>query len=216
MSGDCPRAIVVGSFNRKKAAEIAELLQDFDVPVRSLTEFPDVRPVPEDGATFAENARRKALGLARQLAASGLLGLVADDSGIEVDALGGRPGVHSARYAGEHATDPERVERLLNELGDLPPEKRTARFRCHVAFADAERLLIETEGVVEGRIAFAPAGDFGFGYDPIFVPLEYDQTFSELGAEVKHKISHRARALRAFRDALAQLLQEPCKEAKPL
>jgi len=200
-------AIVVGSFNPKKSAEMAELLAGVGAPVRSLSEFPDVEAVPEDGTTFAENARLKALGLARQIEAADILGVVADDSGIEVDAMNGRPGVFSARYGGENATDPERVQRMLEELGDLPPEKRTARFRCHVTCADAQRVLIETEGAVEGRIAFEPAGDFGFGYDPVFIPHGYDRTFSELGPEVKHRISHRAIALRKFREELIALLR---------
>lgn len=205
--GGSRRAIVVGSFNPGKAAELAELLRDIHTPIRPLAEFPGVRPVPEDGTTFAENSRRKAIGLARQVRSPEVLGVVADDSGLEVDALGGRPGVYSARYAGEDATDPERVQRLLEELNGVPAEQRTARFRCHVAFANAETLLIETDGTVEGRISFAPAGDFGFGYDPVFIPNGYERTFAELGAEVKHRISHRAVALRRFSAALLAYLR---------
>jgi len=208
------RPIIVGSFNVKKATEMAELLRDLEVPVRPLADFPHVRPVPEDGETLGENARLKALGLVRQLATSELLGVVADDSGIEVDALDGRPGVRSARYAGEDATDPERVRLLLRELGDLPAAKRTARFRCHIAFADAERILLEADGAVEGRIAFAPAGSFGFGYDPIFIPVGYDKTFAQLGAEVKHSISHRAVALQSFRNKLTHWLDQPYQEGR--
>lgn len=206
MSAPSTQFIVVGSFNQAKAAEMAELLAGLPMRVRALKEFRGVNSVPETGNTFAENARAKALGMARQIHDAGLFGLVADDSGLEVDALGGRPGVFSARYLGEEATDPERVQGILRELGDLPPESRTARFRCHVAFADARHVLLETEGVVEGRISFAPAGDFGFGYDPIFVPIGYDKSFGELGAEVKHRISHRAQALRLFRERLSRLL----------
>ena len=200
------RTIVVGSFNSAKAAEMAELLQDLHVPVRPLTDFPNVQPVPEDGSTFAENARAKALGLAKQIESDEVLAVVADDSGLVVDALGGRPGVFSARYVGETATDPERVQRILEELGDLPSEGRTARFRCAIALADGENVRIETEGAVEGRIGFRAAGTFGFGYDPIFIPRGYERTFAELGAEVKHQISHRAVALRRFRERLALML----------
>lgn len=200
-------ALVLGSFNEEKAAEMAELLRDLDIPVCSLREFDGVTPVPEDGETFADNARLKAMGLARQIMRSGILGVVADDSGIEVDALDGRPGVHSARYGGPDATDPERVRKLLAELEGLDPDRRTARFRCHITLSDGECNLIETDGAVEGRIAFEPAGDFGFGYDPIFIPEGYDRTFAELGAEVKHRISHRAVALRAFHDKLMALLK---------
>ena len=105
----------------------------------------------------------------------------------------------------ESATDPERVRRILEELGDLSAARRTARFRCHVALANAERVLIETEGAVEGRIAFAPAGEFGFGYDPIFIPRGYDRTFGEIGSDLKPRISHRAVALKAFRERLKRM-----------
>ena len=201
------RSIVIGTFNLEKSTEMMELLRGLEVAVRSLNTFPEIRPVPEDGETFAENSRIKAIGIARQLLDSEILGVVADDSGIEVDALDGRPGVYSARYGGEDATDPERVQLLLKELGDLPPGKRGARFRCHITLANAEAVLVETEGAVEGRIAFEPAGDFGFGYDPVFIPQGYDATFAQLGAEVKHRISHRAIALKLFRDALARMLK---------
>jgi len=202
------RAVVVGSFNAAKAEEMAHLLRDLPAPVCSIREFPGVAPVPEDGTTFAANARLKSLGLARQIRRPDVLGVVSDDSGIEVDALGGRPGVYSARYVSPTATDPERVQRLLEELGARPPAERSARFRCHVVLADGDGVLIETEGVVEGRIAFAPAGDFGFGYDPVFIPEGHERTFAELGAKVKHQISHRARALRKFHAALQRYLED--------
>lgn len=201
------RAIIVGSFNQKKAAEMVELLGDLHIPVRSPAQCSNVEPVPEDGMTFAENARLKALGLARQIVEPDVLGVVADDSGIEVDALDGRPGVHSARYVGPTATDPQRVQRLLEELDGLLPEQRTARFRCHIVLADCDRVLLETEGKVEGRISTEPAGTFGFGYDPVFIPHGYEKTFAQLGPEVKHKISHRAVALRLFREALLERLE---------
>ena len=209
MSGGDKPMLVVGSFNPEKTAEMAVLLNDLGVPVKSARDFSGVRPVPEDGTSFAENARLKALKIEAQLGGTaGILGVVADDSGLEVDALGKRPGVYSARYLGEDATDPQRVRGILRELGELPPEKRTARFRCAVAFGRQGAVPIETKGVVEGRIAFAPAGDFGFGYDPIFVPEGHDRTFAELGAEVKHRISHRALALRAFHERLVAFLDK--------
>ena len=200
------RALVVGSFNQAKAAEMAELLRGLEIPIRSLRDFPAVRPVPETGQSFSENAQEKALGLARQIGDAEILGVVADDSGLVVDQLGGRPGVRSARYVSESATDSERVLRVLEELGKVPAERRTARFYCSVVLANAERVLIETWGAVEGRIAFAPAGAFGFGYDPIFIPRGYDRTFGEIGADLKPRISHRAVALRAFRERLKQVL----------
>jgi XTP/dITP diphosphohydrolase len=205
-------ALVVGSFNRAKAAEMIELLGDLGLQVRALDDFEHATPVPEDGTTFAENARLKALGLARQVAGPGILGVVADDSGLVVDALGGRPGVHSARYGGASATDPDRVDLLLEELAGVPEAERTARFRCHIALSDGDGVPVESDGVVEGRIAFAPAGDFGFGYDPIFIPEGHERTFSELGPHVKHRISHRARALRAFHAAVRRWLQSRDKE----
>lgn len=208
------RALVVGSFNKAKAKEIMELLGGLNIPVRSLAEFPGVSSVPETGTTFAENARQKAMGWARQVESHNVLGVVSDDSGLEVDALGGRPGVYSARYVSETATDPERVQRLLEELTGLPPEDRTARFRCHVAFANAAEVFIETEGVVEGRISFAPAGELGFGYDPVFIPAGHHRTFAELGYDVKHQISHRAIALRLFRDRLERWLAEGGQERR--
>ena len=206
MNSPRSRSIIIGTFNLEKSMEMMELLRGLEVAARPLNAFPEIRPVPEDGRTFAENSRIKAIGIARQLLDSEILGVVADDSGIEVDALEGRPGVYSARYGGEDASDPERVQLLLKELGDLSPEKRGARFRCHIALANAEAVLVETEGAVEGRIGFDPAGDFGFGYDPVFIPQGYDATFAQLGAEVKHRISHRAIALKLFREALARML----------
>lgn len=202
------RFIVVGSFNAAKAAEIAELLVGLPVGVRTARDFAGVTSPPEPGVTFGENARAKATGIAAQIRAEGCLGVVADDSGLEVDALGGRPGVYSARYRGENATDPERVQGILAELAGLPFDDRTARFRCHVAFADAASVMLETEGVVEGRISFTPAGDFGFGYDPIFVPLGHEATFAQLGASIKHRISHRAQALHLFRERLEKWLDK--------
>jgi XTP/dITP diphosphohydrolase len=201
-------AIIVGSFNKAKAAEMVGLLGDLHLPVRSLAEFEGVDEIPEDGTTFAANSRLKAVGLAKQVVGPGILGVVADDSGIVVDAMDGRPGVYSARYVSEEATDPERVRHMLMELEGVPVEKRTARFCCHIVLSDGENVLLETDGVVEGRIAFEPAGDFGFGYDPIFIPEGYDKTFAELGADVKHRISHRANALRDFHAALLLWLKD--------
>ena len=212
MSGAGRPVLVVGSFNVKKAAEMTQLLSGLAIPVRSLAEFDGLEPVEEDGNTFAENAQRKALGLARQIDDPHVLGVVADDSGLEIDALDGRPGIHSARYLGENAMDPERVQGILKELGDRAPGRRTARFHCHVVLANRDEILLETHGIVEGRIAFQAAGDYGFGYDPVFVPDGYDRSFAELGAKVKHQISHRAKALREFRECLATWLDEQDRE----
>jgi len=194
--------IVVGSQNQGKVREIKELLEGLEIEVQSLAECPEVELVEETGSSFAENAELKATGFARQLG----VWVLADDSGLEVDALDGRPGVFSARYGGEGLTDAQRAVRLLEELRDVPDEDRTARFRCVAALADPNRLLCVTEGSVEGRIAHAPAGSSGFGYDPVFIPKGYDQTFAELGLEIKQRLSHRARALEELRDYLTEIL----------
>ena len=190
--------LVVGTFNPGKAREMVELLSGLPLEVVSLADCPEARPVEETGETFEENAAQKASGFARQLGAL----VVADDSGLEVDALGGRPGVRSARYGGPGLDDRGRALRLLGELGATPDEARAARFRCAIALADPERVHFTVSGAVEGRIARAPAGESGFGYDPVFKPEGFDRTFAELGAEVKQRISHRARALRLFRERI--------------
>jgi len=146
--------------------------------------------VTETGESFAENARLKAAAYAR---ASGLLTL-ADDSGLEVDALGGEPGIHSARYAGNGASDEERYRLLLEKLPGVPWEERTARFRCVIAVATPAGQVYTAEGTCEGIIAFAPQGEHGFGYDPVFYFPEHGMTMAELPPETKNRISHRAKA----------------------
>jgi len=189
--------IVLASANPKKAAEIAEILADHLELVPRPAEVPDVI---EDASTFEGNARLKAVALCE---ATGLAAL-ADDSGLEVDALGGAPGVWSARYAGEDATDEQNVDELLAALADRPdPADRTARFRAVVVLRYSDGRERVAAGHVEGRIADAPRGPGGFGYDPVFVPAEGDgRTFGEMTQDEKHAISHRGRALR---DLLAQL-----------
>jgi XTP/dITP diphosphohydrolase len=150
--------------------------------------------VAETGGSFAKNASLKATAYAK---ASGLLTL-ADDSGLEVDALGGEPGIRSARYAGRGASDEERYRLLLEKLQGVPWEKRTARFCCVIAVATPEGQIYTTEGSCEGIIAFAPKGEHGFGYDPVFYFPEYGMTMAELPLEIKNRISHRARAVRNF------------------
>jgi len=190
------RPLLLASRNRAKAAEIAAILhsEGLDLEVISLRDFPDVVLPPETGLTFAENALAKAKAAA---AATGLPA-VADDSGLEVDALGGEPGVVSARYGGADATDRQRYEKVLALLRDVPDEQRTARFHCAAAYAtpDAETLL--AKGTVEGRIARQPAGSGGFGYDPIFIPEGETRTMAQLAPEEKHALSHRGRAFCAL------------------
>jgi len=188
--------LVIASRNTEKRAELAALLSDCGVEILTLDDFPNVPEVVEDGKTFAENARKKALAAAE---ATGLPA-VADDSGLEVDALGGRPGVLSARYAGPDATDAQRVDKLLEEMRDVPESERGARFRCAIAYATPNGVVAFTvEGSCEGRITTEPCGSNGFGYDPVFFHPESGCTFAELAPEQKNRVSHRARGLAAFR-----------------
>lgn len=185
---------MIATRNEGKLREISLLLADLPVRLRSFADFPRVQEAEETGTTFAENATLKA----RACAVQTKLLTLADDSGLEVDALGGRPGVYSARYAGAGATDDERIRRLLGELGDVPDEKRGARFVCAMAVADpATNLLRVFTGTCDGRIAIEPRGQSGFGYDPVFIPEGHTETFGELPSRVKEQISHRARALAA-------------------
>ncbi len=200
------RTILAATGNQKKAVELRELLAD--LPIRLLTgkDFPDMPVVVEDAQTFEGNALKKARAGHRYVR----LWTLADDSGLEVDALGGRPGVHSARYAGEPSDDRRNWEKLLSELGDVPDAQRTARFRCVLALVGRDEGGQTFEkafaGTCEGRIAREPRGSNGFGYDPVFWIPAYDCTMAELGAEVKNQISHRADAMRQLRAWLERTL----------
>jgi XTP/dITP diphosphohydrolase len=195
--------LLVATYNDGKLRELSQLLTDLPVHLRALAEFPQVEEVAETGATFAGNAALKACGYSRQTG----LWTLADDSGLEVEALGGAPGIFSARYAGVGATDAMRRRRLLAELSSVRDDARRARFVCAIALARPESNAPEIfEGVCAGRIIRAERGSGGFGYDPIFVPDGYEQTFGELAEEIKQRISHRARALMAAKDYLAQQL----------
>lgn len=194
--------LVIGTTNAAKLRELRELLTPHGFVVKTLADFSAPLVVEEDGDTFAANARKKAIEQARHLNAW----VLADDSGIEVQALDGRPGVYSARYAGENATDAENNARLLVELGELLLARRGARYVCHVAVANPTgEVLAESAATCSGRIGFKPAGSNGFGYDPLFEVIEYHRTFGELGPRVKSAISHRARALRMIVPKLLQL-----------
>ena len=194
--------LVLGTANRKKGLELADLLQSVGVELRTLADFPGDFEVAEDGETFAANARLKAAGYARHLGQW----ILADDSGLEVDALDGQPGVFSARYSGPDATDESNNRLLLARLGDLPLERRTARFVCHIAVADpAGKIQEESEAACRGRILFEPRGHNGFGYDPLFEIVEYHRSFAELGLRAKACLSHRARATRRLVPQLSRL-----------
>lgn len=195
--------LVLGTFNQKKGEELAGLLDLLGVRIVTLAEFPGVQPVVEDGTSFAENARRKAAGYARQIRQW----VLADDSGLVVEALGGRPGVNSARYAGPGADDAANRRRLLAELAQVPLEERGAAFECHLALADPTGTVrAESQGRCRGRVTFAECGEQGFGYDPLFEILEYHRTFGQLGPVAKGRLSHRGRAIEHIRPLIRQLL----------
>lgn len=197
--------LVLATRNPGKRRELERLLRPLGIRVRSVDEFPDAPIVEETGQTFAENARLKAAQIAR---ATGRWAL-GEDSGIMVDALGGRPGVRSARYSGPNATDAANNARLIEELRDVPPERRGAQYACHIAVADPQgRIVLEVEGRCRGRIVDTPRGAHGFGYDPHFLIPEYHRTFGELSPLVKNQISHRGRALQRLLPRLRRLLRE--------
>jgi XTP/dITP diphosphohydrolase len=206
MRAEFPDELLLATRNRGKIAELQLLLASLPLRLRNLAEFPATEEVEETGMTFTDNAILKARAYARQ---TGLWSL-ADDSGLEVDALGGAPGVFSARYGGAGATDAERVVRLLGELAQCVTEDRRARFICVIAIADRHGQIVNISmGRCEGLIAQAPRGSQGFGYDPVFVPDGFQQTFGELSPEVKQNISHRALALQAARTFLMSHFQSP-------
>jgi XTP/dITP diphosphohydrolase len=211
MDLSAPQQILIATHNQGKIREIQEALLGLPIEFRYLSEFPNTPAVQEVGRTYEENAVLKAMGYSKLTGVSSL----ADDSGLEVDALGGEPGVFSARYAGKHASDAQRINKLLAALNERPGKKRTARFVCCMALAvgpqDRETansnepgLLKVTEGTCEGFISHAPRGSNGFGFDPVFVPVGYNETFAELPDEVKARISHRALALAAMRAFLTR------------
>lgn len=197
--------LVLGTRNAKKAIELQELLAPFAVRVSTLADFVDAIDVVEDGDSFAANATLKAKQQARHLHHW----VVGEDSGLCVDALGGAPGIYSARYSGPEATDAKNNEYLLQQLRDVPRPQRTAHYVCHVTLSDPDgKIRADCEAICRGRIRFEPAGTAGFGYDPLFEIAEYHRTFGELGTAVKSLISHRARAMRQFVPQVVQLLRQ--------
>lgn len=195
-------SLLVATRNKGKLRELKELLSDLPFVLLSLEDFPGIETIPETGSTFLANASLKASGYARQ---AGVLTL-ADDSGLVVDALGGRPGVFSARYAGEDTSDAGRVDKLLAEITHIEISKRTARFVSVTAIAASDGLILNaSQGICEGHIALEPRGAHGFGYDPVFLPETYNLTFAELTPQIKNQLSHRARSLKGTRDFLRAL-----------
>lgn len=195
--------MLIATMNEGKLREYQRLLGEVPgLQLETMASLPSPVDVVEDRDTFEGNARKKASEIAE---AAGVTCL-ADDSGLEVDALGARPGVYSARYSGEGATDASNNEKLLDELGDVPAAERTARFRCVIVVVDAEgRELALADGSCEGRIAHAPRGTHGFGYDPLFIPDGYTETMAELGPDAKNQISHRAKAAAKLAPLLLEL-----------
>jgi XTP/dITP diphosphohydrolase len=190
--------LLLATSNRNKTREFATLL-GADFHVADLTCLPSIPLIIESGHTFEENAAIKALAVSR-LFQDKLV--VADDSGLEVDSLGGAPGIFSARYAGEHARDEENVRKLLSELKRANSCSRRARFVCALAMAKNEKLIFSTTAMIEGTVAPEPRGSHGFGYDPVFIPHGSGETFAELPAETKNKMSHRAFAARKLAEFL--------------
>jgi XTP/dITP diphosphohydrolase len=184
--------LLIGTKNQGKLTEIRQFLTPAAVDLLDLSAVGPVNEVPETGETFAENARIKAAGYAKQ---AGMYAL-ADDSGLEIAALGGAPGVLSARYGGQNIGYPEKMKLVLEQLGGTSENERGAHFVCVMAIAAPDgKILHSTEGICEGNIAFEPRGTGGFGYDPIFIPRGFEGTFGELDRGIKEQISHRARAI---------------------
>jgi len=206
MTGE-DREIVVATTNPGKLAEISKLLDEFAVQIRSLAEFFPVEEAVEDKDTFADNARKKAQHY------SSLLGrwVLADDSGLEVEALGGQPGVYSARFSQIETVDRKQQDRANNEklmklLEGVPAEKRGGRFCCHLCLASPTEVLLEVEGHVDGVITEAPAGELGFGYDPYFYVPTRGKTAAQMDYQEKNSVSHRGRALRKLLEKLPEIL----------
>src|ERR1700693_4775526 len=193
--------LVLATRNTNKTREFRRILEH-EFAVSDLASHPQIPEVDETGTSFEENAALKAIAVSKQL--PGLV--VADDAGLEVDALGGAPGIYSARYAGENASDAENISKLLRELSapSVAVEKRSARFRCVIALAQNGKLLGTFEGAIEGKIVDYPRGSGGFGYDPVFQPTEFEQTFAEMAPELKNKISHRAKAIAGLGEGLRE------------
>ncbi|PAY18889.1 non-canonical purine NTP pyrophosphatase, RdgB/HAM1 family [Rhodopirellula sp. SM50] len=197
--------LVLGTNNAKKLIELRLMLPAEHYSLHSLAEIPDSIDVEETGETFSENAVLKATEQAKHLGRW----VLAEDSGLAVDALGGAPGVYSARYAGRHGDDEANNAKLLSELADVPMEKRTARYHCEVCLSDPDgNVRITTGGVCGGVIRTEPSGSGGFGYDPLFEIREYHKTFAELDLTVKRALSHRSRALRELLPKLRRLISQ--------
>jgi len=203
MAERAPIIVVLASRNRKKTGEMADLLRPLGIQLQCVADFQDIPEVVEDGSTFAENAAKKASQTAR------LVGhwTIGEDSGLMVDALGGQPGIYSARYSDPGATDEKNNQKLQRELAGIPIERRGAGYVCSVALSAPDGTIrLTAEDRCRGRIIDEPRGENGFGYDPYFLIPEYHKTFGELSGSVKQRLSHRARAFAKFIPDLMRLL----------
>ena len=196
--------LLVATKNRKKLREIKEILKGLGLKITSLVDYPNTPRIIENGKTFKSNAAKKALKVARFYAKLTL----GEDSGLCVASLGNKPGVYSSRFAGKEKSDPKNNEKVLGLLGKLPLKKRKAHYVCAVSLADKEGLIDTVEGRCWGVIGFEPKGNTGFGYDPLFVIPKYKKTFAELGPRIKHKMSHRFRALQKAKKIIQKYIEE--------
>lgn len=192
--------LIIASKNEGKIREIVDILDIADVRIYTYKDFPDWPDVEETGTTFYENAMLKVRALVEKYGKPA----VSDDSGLEVDALGGEPGVDSAIYAGEHGNSAKNVAKLLRALEGIPEAERTARFRCVAILMTPDGWVAATEGTVEGRIGFEPRGDLGFGYDPVFIPQGEGRTAAEMPLDEKNKISHRGQAFAKLKEKMGE------------
>lgn len=196
------KTIIIATSNEGKAREFKELFTSYGYEIKTLLDFPEIGDVPETGNTFAENAFQKASAISKELNTI----VLADDSGLEVDVLNGKPGIYSARFAGEHGNDEKNNKKLLAALEGLPLEERTANFHCSLVMVGPDKEPLHVEGEVDGQILEEERGRHGFGYDPLFYLPELDQTMAELPSEQKNKISHRARAIEKLKEHLDEWL----------
>jgi len=193
--------LVIASKNEGKIREIIDILDLKDIKVYTYKDFPEWPEVEETGSTFYDNALIKARALVDAFGKPA----VADDSGLEVDALGGKPGVYSARYAGEEGNSQKNIEKLLRELEGVPEEKRTARFHAVVVLMTPDGWVTSTEGTLEGRIGFELRGELGFGYDPVFIPTGEERAVAEMPLDKKNEISHRGKAFKKLKEKMAEI-----------
>lgn len=195
--------LVIATRNEDKKREIKKLLTGLNIKVNTLDAYPEIPPIKEDAATLTENAIKKALFVSRYAGALA----IADDSGLEVKVLRGKPGVFSSRFAGQGATYKKNNLKLLRLLKDVPIRQRQAEFKCIIAIADNNKLMGVAEGSCKGTIGFSIKGRCGFGYDPIFIPKGHNKTFAQLGPKIKNRISHRAKALAKAKKIIQKYLQ---------